>query len=84
MIKQHQAWGECFDLDERTFERLKGANVDILSLQVVRHVAPQFSVVIDDKKPNIVHSFGIAQLTLVERGTEIRRRAAGIGRARRR
>jgi hypothetical protein len=57
MIKQHQAWGERFDLDEGTFERLKTANANILSLKVVRHVAPQFTVVIDDKKPNTVHSF---------------------------
>ena len=73
MIKQYQAWGECFDLDEGTFERLKGANVNILSLQVVRHVAPQFSVIIDDKKPNIVHSFKTAHFSLLTRSNEGRR-----------
>jgi hypothetical protein len=60
MTKQYQGWGECFDPDEGTFERLKGANVNILSLQMARQVAPQFSVVIDDKKPNIIHWFDSA------------------------
>ena len=66
MTKQDQAWRECFDLEERIFERLKGANADILSLQVVRHAAPQLSVVIADKKSNIVHSFETAHFSLVE------------------